>query len=213
MNYSRGRAPEGALVSVETQYSPGRGKVAGAPQCSHVRQYNLILAFPSHCLFHFCLLLWGFLLYEDILKSTAKPLVDAQRCVRSITNAFSRQCLAHRHTSEPRKRANSAGKALGAVRVSVDKRTPALYLWGLGHRQRARRGRRRSQGQRRGQGERKRDGKRRDRWGFARALAEHLLVEQDPWAHDELEDVLQGFDGFVQLLIDSRLLSTGHVGP
>jgi hypothetical protein len=98
MNHSLGRAPKGALVPGETQYSTERRKVAGALQCSPTRQYNLILAFSPHCSFRLCLLLWGFLLYEDILKSTGKPLVDAQRCVRSMTNAFSRQCLAHRHT-------------------------------------------------------------------------------------------------------------------
>lgn len=101
MNYSRGRVPKGTLVPGEAQRLAKRRKVARALQCSHRRQYNLILALPPHCLFHFCLLLWGFLLYEDILKSTARPLVDAQHCVRSMTNAFSRQCLAHGHTSEP----------------------------------------------------------------------------------------------------------------
>lgn len=101
MNHSLGRVPKGALVSGETQHSAERRKVARALQCSHVRQYNLILAFPPHCLFRFHSPLWGFLLYEDILKSTAEPSVDAQRCVRSIANAFSRQCLARRHTSEP----------------------------------------------------------------------------------------------------------------
>lgn len=102
--------------------------MAGAPQSSHVRQYNLILAFPSYFLFHFCLLLWGFLLYEDILKSTAKPLVDAQHCVRSITNSFSRQCLAHRHASEPLNSTNSAGMTMEAVRISVDKQTHPLSI-------------------------------------------------------------------------------------
>lgn len=45
MNHSRGRVPKGAPVSGETQHSAERRKVARALQCSHVRQYNLILAF------------------------------------------------------------------------------------------------------------------------------------------------------------------------
>lgn len=59
----------------------------------------------------------------------------------------------------------------------------------------------------------KREGKPSGKCGSAQALAAHLLVEENPWAHDELEDVLQGFYGFVELLIDSWLFSTGHVGP
>lgn len=104
----------------------GRRKGVGVPQCSRVRLYNLILAFSSYCLFHFLFALVGLLLYEDILKSSAKSLVDAQRCVRSIPKAFSRQCLAHRHTSEPLNSTHSAGTAMEAD--SVGKCTPALHL-------------------------------------------------------------------------------------
>lgn len=41
----------------------------------------------------------------------------------------------------------------------------------------------------------------------------YLLVEQHPGAHDELEDVLQGLHGLVQLLVYSRLLRVVHVVP
>lgn len=37
----------------------------------------------------------------------------------------------------------------------------------------------------------------------------HVLVEEDPGANDELEDVLQGFHGLQQLLC--QLLSVVHV--
>lgn len=41
----------------------------------------------------------------------------------------------------------------------------------------------------------------------------HLLVEEHAGAHDELEDVLQGLHGLVQLLADARLLGAVHVVP
>lgn len=160
MNHSLGRAPKGALVPGETQHSAERRKVAGALQCSRARQYNLIWAFPPHCSFRFRSLLWGFLLYEDILKSTGYPLVNAQRCVRSMTNAFSRQYLAHRHTSEP----------LGYRNLCRDSlRKPSGSAWANAHlpfiyeclvMTGARRSRRRSQGQRGGP-RREREGRRR----------------------------------------------------
>lgn len=41
----------------------------------------------------------------------------------------------------------------------------------------------------------------------------YLLIEQDPGAHNELEDVLQGLHGFVQLVADARLLRVVHIAP
>lgn len=39
----------------------------------------------------------------------------------------------------------------------------------------------------------------------------HLLVEQYPGAHDELEDVLQRFHGLIQLVADAWLLGIVHI--
>lgn len=39
----------------------------------------------------------------------------------------------------------------------------------------------------------------------------YSLVEQYPGAHNELEDVFQGFHGFEELISDPTLLSIVHV--
>lgn len=53
-------------------------------------------------------------------------------------------------------------------------------------------------------------------WGiFGNGKAEqclYSLVEQDPGADDEFEDVFQGFHGFEELVSDPTLLSIVHVG-
>lgn len=194
----------------------GRKKGVGIPEGSRVRLYNLILAFSSHCLFHFLFALVGLFALWRYNEKFCQALGGCPALREKHSKGFQQTMFgsqAHFWTSEQCTLCRDGYGSSQGQRGKTHPCPSSVKAWAQ------------TEGKKRegGEGEakhteddkekRKREGKPRGKCGSAQVLAEHLLVEEYPWAHDELEDVLQGFYGFIQLLIDSWLFSTGHVGP